>query len=187
MNVLIPLRTGAFLALLTLAACGTSHSASSDKPTPVPTNPRQAVIVSTLPSSPTNKHLKIPTANPKITPHALPTLAPAATMTTIPASAYTAVVFGTVLDKKTNSPIPGALVTLGNGQRTARTSAYGEYRFSFPAAIPMPVTVSATGFAGALAMGTLKPHQKIKLDFKLTRIVPGKVTVPPPPSVFGHP
>jgi hypothetical protein len=108
-------------------------------------------------------------------------------MTAIPTSAYTAVVFGSVVDKKTNSPVPGALVTIGNGQRSGRTSAYGAYRFTFPAGVPMPVTVSANGFAGALAMGTLRPHQKFKLDFKLTRIEPGKVTVPPPPSVFGHP
>ena len=187
MNISIPVRLGALASLLTLAACGGSSSAPPAKPTPVPTNPRQAVVVATLPKGPTNKHLKIPTPNPKVTPGKLPTVAPAPSMTAIPASAYTAVVFGTVVDKKTNSPVPGAIVTLGTGQRSGKTSAYGAYRLTFPAGIAMPVTVSAPGFAGALAMGTLRPHQKLKLDFKLTRIVPGKVTVPPPPSVFGHP
>jgi hypothetical protein len=109
------------------------------------------------------------------------------TVTSIPAAAYTAVVFGSVVDKKTNSPVAGALVTVGTGQRVGKTSAYGDYRLTFPAAISMPVTVSAPGYAGALAMGLLRAHQTYKLDFKLTRIVPGKVTVPPPPTTFGHP
>jgi hypothetical protein len=187
MNISMPLRAGTLAALTTLAACGGNKAASTATSTPVPTAPRQAVVVATLPKGPTNKHLKIPTANPKVTPGVLPTIAPAAHATAIPASAYTAVVFGSVTDKTTNSPVPGALVTVGTGQRSARTSAYGAYRFTFPAGIAVPVTVSASGFAGALAMGTLRPHQKLKLDFKLTRIVPGKVTVPPPPSVFGHP
>lgn len=173
--------------LLTLAACGGSNHVSSAGPTAIPTNPRQAVVVSTLPKGPTNKHLLLPTADPKVTPGRLPTVPPVPTLTPIPPSAFTAVVFGSVLDKKTNSPVPGALVTVGTGQRSGRTSAYGAYRFTFPAGIPMPVTVSAPGFTGALAMGMLGPHQKLKVDFKLTRIVPGKVPVPPPPTTFGHP
>jgi Carboxypeptidase regulatory-like domain len=187
MSYTIYLRAGALVALLTLAACGSSTSASPPKPTAVPTNARQAVVVATLPKGPTNKHLQIPTADPKITPAALPTVRPIPTMTPIPPSAYTAVVFGTVLDKKTNTPVPGALVTVGTGQRSGRTSAYGAYRFTFPAAVPMPVTVSAPGYTGALAMGLLRPHQKYKLDFRLVRIIPGKVPVPPPPTTFGHP
>jgi hypothetical protein len=183
----IPACAGTLMTLFTLVACGGGNSAAPPKPTVMPTNPRQAVVVATLPKGPTNKHLRLPTPNPKVTPGVLPTVAPVPSMTAIPASAYTAVVFGSVVDKKTNSPVPGALVTIGNGQRSGRTSAYGAYRFSFPAGVPMPVTVSANGFAGALAMGTLRPHQKFKLDFKLTRIAPGKVTVPPPPSVFGRP
>jgi hypothetical protein len=187
MSISLTLRGASLLALLTLAACGGSKSAAPARPTPVPTNPHQAVVVATIPKGPTNKHLQIPTADPKITPQPLPTAAPVPTATPIPASAYTAVVFGSVLDKKTNTPVPGAIVTVGTGQRSGRTSAYGAYRFTFPAAVPMPVTVSAPGYTGALAMGMLRPHQKFKLDFKLVRIVPGKVPVPPPPTTFGKP
>jgi hypothetical protein len=187
MSITITFRAGALVALLTLAACGGGNSAAPARPTAVPTNPRQVVVVGTLPMGPTNKHLRIPTPDPKVTPGVLPTIAPVPTTTPIPPSAYTAVVFGSVLDKNTNSPVAGALITVGTGQRSGRTSAYGAYRFTFPAGIPMPMTVSVTGYAGALAMGILRPHQKLKLDFKLTRIVPGKVTVPPPPTTFGHP
>jgi hypothetical protein len=187
MRTTMKLRAGALLALVTLAACGGSNSAASDRPTTVPTNPHQQVVVATLPKAPTNKRLRIPTPNPRVTPGILPTVPPVPTATTIPASSYTAVVFGSVVDKKTNSPVAGALVTLGNGQRSAKTSAYGGYRFTFPAGIAMPVTVSAPGYAGSLAMGMLRPRQSFKLDFKLTRVVPGKVTVPPPPTTFGHP
>jgi hypothetical protein len=187
MNISMPLRAVSMASLITLAACGGGKTAAPPTATAVPTAPRQAVVVATLPKGRTNKHLKIPTANPRVTPGKLPTIAPAPRMTAIPASAYTAVVLGSVVDKQTNSPVPGALVTVGSGQQTVRTSAYGAYRVAFPAGIAMSVTVSAPGFAGELAMGTLRPHQKLKLDFKLTRIVPGKVTVPPPPSVFGHP
>jgi hypothetical protein len=187
MTISFVLRGAPLLALLSLAACGSSKDSAPLRPTVVPTNPRQAVVVATLPKGPTNKHLQIPTADPNVTPRPLPTAAPVPTATAIPASAYTAVVYGSVLDKKTNSPVPGAVVTVGTGQRSGRTSAYGAYRFTFPAAIPMPVTVSAPGYTGALAMGMLRPHQTFKLDFKLVRIVPGKVPVPPPPTTFGKP
>ena len=179
-------RSGALLALLTVAACG-GKSAAPPPPTPVPTNPHQVVVVATLPKAIRDKRLRVPTPDPRVTPGKLPTVPPVPTATAIPASAYTAVVFGTVVDKKTNSPVAGAVVTIGTGQRSGRTSPYGAYRFTFPAGVPMPVTVSATGYAGALAMGVLRPHQTLKLNFQLVRIVPGKVVVPPPPTTFGHP
>lgn len=182
----IILRVTALFAVITLAACG-SNSATPAPPTVVPTNPRQVVLRSTLPPETTNKRLRLPTPNPKVTPKALPTLVPAPTMTSIPSSDYTAVVFGSVLDQKTNSPVAGALVTIGTGQRSGRTSPFGAYKFTFPAGVAMPVTVSATGYVGALAMGRLRPHQRLKLNFKLTRIIPGKVPVPPAPTTFGHP
>ena len=186
MKLSVAYRPGALLALLSVAACG-GNSAAPAGPTPVPTNPRQAVVVATLPKATTDKRLRIPTPDPRVTPGKLPTVPPVPTASAIPATAYTAVVFGTVVDKKTNSPVPGAVVTIGTGQRSGRTSAYGAYRFTFPAGVPMPVTVSAPGYAGALAMGILRPHQTMKLDFQLVRIVPGKVLVPPPPTTFGHP
>jgi hypothetical protein len=91
-----------------------------------------------------------------------------------------------VTDKKTGSPIPGAIVTVGPAQRTKKTTAYGAYRFAFPASVAAPVTVSAPGYAGELAMGILKPHQTLRLNFRLNRIVPGKAVVPPPPITFGR-
>jgi hypothetical protein len=109
------------------------------------------------------------------------------TFTPIPAAAYTASIHGTVVDRKTGSPIPGALVTVGSGAVAGHTSSYGTYRLRFPANVGVPVSVSAAGYIGALSMGRLRPHQAVKVDFKLARVAAGVPAAPPPPSVFGQP
>lgn len=171
-----------------LAGCGSSNTAApAGTPTatlrPEPTRSGQVVLRSTIP--PIKGRKVLPPRGTAPLHGRLPTVGPAATFTPISLAAYTALIYGKVVDAKTGSPISGAEVTAG--RFSGRTSAFGEYRFRFPAGVPAPVTVSATGYAGALAMGRLRPHQSTRVDFRLTRIVPGKPAVPPPPTTFGQP
>lgn len=119
---------------------------------------------------------------------ALPTLKPItfATPTPFPPSAYSAVIQGTVTDAKTHSPLAGALITVGSNNHVTLTGPFGRYRLSFPAGPPVPVQVTMKGYAGQLAMGSLSPHKKLTLDFKLTSIKPGHPAAPPAPTFFGN-
>ncbi len=172
-----------------LAACGGNKAAtlSTPKPSPktAPTAAHQVVLQATIPDHPSKGAPPTPTPGPAGSHGKLPTVPPLPTATSIPAKAYTAVIFGTVTDKKSGSPIPGALVSVVNSSHSKRTTSYGEFRFSFPSGVAAPVTVSAPGYAGALAMGKLRVHQKLRVNFQLVRIVPGKPVVPPLPTIFG--
>jgi len=152
-----------------LAGCGSSASGSGATPTPTGGKP--------------------PTAVPRvrITPAGAPTAPPLPTATAIAASAYTATLTGTVTDAKTGAPIPGAVVVIAGGAKTARTNAFGVYRVRFPAGHTAPVTIAIPGFAGALAMGQLKSHQIATLNFKLNPITAGAPPLPSPPIRFGQP
>jgi hypothetical protein len=112
--------------------------------------------------------------------------APLPTFTPIPPGVYTAKVQGTVTDSKTGSPIPGVLISVGGGTKTANTDAFGRYHVPFPAGHVAPLVVSITGFTSALAAGKLKPHETATLNFKLTPITKGVPPVPPVPVHFGH-
>jgi Carboxypeptidase regulatory-like domain len=126
-----------------------------------------------------------PTATPQLTPGRLPTARPVATFTPIPLSDYSATIHGTITDSKTGSPIPGVLVSVSGGAKTAHTDAFGGYRVAFPAGASAPVVVTVNGFTGGLAVGRLKRHQSATVNFKLVPIVSGTPTVPPPPFTFG--
>ncbi|HEX6506784.1 MAG TPA: carboxypeptidase regulatory-like domain-containing protein [Chloroflexota bacterium] len=178
----------ALLLLLPLAGCSNGASATPPTVKGTPTTPRQLVHTYPIPGmkTPVAGSTLPPYRSTRIPRHPLPTVPPVPTFTPIPASAYTATIYGTVADKKTGSPIPGAIVTVSNSRLSGKTSAFGAYRFRVPANVGVPITISATGYAGALAMGTLRRHQVLKVDFKLNRITPGKPVAPPPPISFGH-
>ncbi|HLJ67223.1 MAG TPA: carboxypeptidase-like regulatory domain-containing protein [Chloroflexota bacterium] len=110
----------------------------------------------------------------------------AATATPIPASSFTAMLSGRVVDAATGAPLHLALLVVGSGLKMARTDARGSYSVRFPAGPAVPIFVTQTGYAEALAMGALRPHQKLTLNFRLHRIVPGTPPVPGAPITFGH-
>jgi hypothetical protein len=76
-------------------------------------------------------------------------------------------------------------VSVSGGAKTAHTDAFGAYRVPFPAGPSAPVVVTVTGFTGGLAVGHLKRHQSVTVNFKLIPILSGTPPVPPPPFRFG--
>lgn len=188
------MRLALALPLIALLA-GCSGSSSGSGPSAKPSATTNAVArVATIPPStapPIKGEAHPPTINPHVTPHALPTTPPVnyPTPTPFPPSAYTAVIHGTVTDGKSHSPIAGAIIVVGVPQahHIAHTNAFGEYRITFPAGPPVPVQVSANGFEQALAMGNVRAHSSLTVNFRLSRVVLGKPVAPPPPSIFGSP
>jgi hypothetical protein len=68
-----------------------------------------------------------------------------------------------------------------------KTNTAGLYRIHIPSGHATPILVSARGYAGALAVGTVKPHTTTRFDVKLNPRIPGKPNVPPSPGTFGKP
>lgn len=176
-------------ALVLLAGCGSSSSPtkSAQKPTlgprvatvpvtsPVPV--RTSGSVAAVPHA-TLKGGRLPTPQQVIMP----------TPTAFPATMYKSVIYGTVTDAKTGSPLAGAIIKVGvTGKHVMVTNSFGKYRLSFPSGPAVPVTVTIQGYASPPAMGTLPAGKTYRLDFKLAPEKKGTSIIPPPPIVFGHP
>jgi hypothetical protein len=179
-------RLSFILLVLALAGCGSS---SAGPATPTPGAPAhvgaipQTSPVSTLPPTPKSGggHGKPVTHLPTVKPVVPPTPTP------FPPQAFTATIFGTVTDATSHSPITGAVVSVANGRRITKTDAFGDYTIKFPCCVGVPVTVTREGYAQSLAMGTMVPFKKLRVNFKLTREIPGTPVPPAAPSVFnGH-
>ncbi|MGH2443655.1 MAG: carboxypeptidase-like regulatory domain-containing protein [Chloroflexota bacterium] len=181
-------RLAALLLVLGVAGCGGSKAATGNAGVPKPTINSHAPVVDTAPVPKTSPvTAKLPTANPHATAARLPTLKPVPTATVIPASAYSAKVSGRVTSAKTGKAIRGATVIVGSGLRTGKTDAHGRYQVAFPAGPSESVTVRAHGYSGALAMGILKKHKAMVLNFALHPKGAGKSGIPSPPVIFPRP
>ncbi len=115
------------------------------------------------------------------------TFPPPATATPFPARAYSALVRGTITDRKNGSPIAGAVVTVGTNLRVVKTDGFGHYHVSFPVGAAVPIEVKAAGYTGALAMGAVYRRHTAVVNFSLNEKKPGKPGIPVPPQLFGHP
>jgi hypothetical protein len=170
--------------LVLLAGCSTaSKSASHTRATPTARPDVQYFPTATPGGKPR------PTAVKGVTlpaPPGLKTATPTARVH-FPASAYTAQVFGTVTQRKTGKPIAGALVDVADGQKTVRTDAAGRYAIAFPARAAASIQVRKQGFQCGLAMGTLKPAQKVRKDWVCDKTNPSHPVPPPFPSLLGTP
>lgn len=184
-------RCSLVLAALLLAGCGGSGSAQPrSTPTSVAVAPTTIARTATIPRTTpppvkgTNRHKGVKQAP---LGGALPTAPPVTypTPTAIPGTAYTAILKGTVSDAKDNSPLAGAVVVVGTGQRRVRTDSFGGYIVRFPAGPPVSVRVTMQGYQGQLAIGSIDPHKTMHLDFKLSKVASGQA--PPAPTLFGTP
>ena len=155
------------------AGCGGS-SAAGEKQTAVPPTTKPRVIK--VPANPGKKGGK-----------AVPILdaTPLPTPTRFPAASYNATLTGRVTDAKSKSPLAGAIVSIGNGQRAVRTDGSGMYRTKIPSGAPVAVQVGINGYVEGLSMGQVKRGSTTTLNFALTRIEPGQPPAPSPPGVFG--
>lgn len=189
----------AMLFILALAAgCGSSSSQSGTprtRGTSTPHHPSAAgtpghsgaVPQTTPPRIKSSQHH--PTSTKPAHVGRLSTVAPVplATPTTIPSQAFTATLFGTITDAKTHSPLAGAIVKLGAGGRERKSDGFGRYKIAFPGGPMLTVTVTMPGYAQALTIGRVSAHHSLRLNFQLSRIVAGRPSAPPLPSVFGTP
>jgi hypothetical protein len=179
---LIPLA----ILIVALSACSSTHSATS-KATPTLRPGEQGSIVHIPTATPGGK--KMPTANPNVTapvPSSLKTATPSAPAH-FPASAYRATVYGTVVNSTSHHPIAGAVVQVADGERTTRTDSSGHYSVSFPTKAVASLQVRKKGYQCGLAMGTLKPGQKVRKDWACTKVSPNHPVPPPFPSFVGTP
>jgi Carboxypeptidase regulatory-like domain len=168
-----------------LAGCGGSSYSTPASPRVSATIGRAPGVL-VYPTPKVSRRIKLPTAVPGTPPAHLPTLAPAPTPTTIPASDFTSAVQGTVTDAKSHSPIPGALVLVQFGLKSAKTNAFGQYHVAFPANATVSVETNAHGYGGGLAIGHLAPHRTATVNFKLNRVTKNGVAPPELPMVFGQ-
>jgi hypothetical protein len=104
-----------------------------------------------------------------------------------PAASYTAVLYGTVRDRKSHTPIAGALISVSDGQRTAHSDASGRYRVPFPGGVTASVQVKKSGYQCGLAMGMVKAGHSLKANWKCDRLVAGHPIPPPFPAIIGTP
>jgi hypothetical protein len=124
-----------------------------------------------------------PSASSSASPHAIPS-----PTTARPGRLdLSASIQGSVTDSRDHSPIAGALIIVGGAVTQTKTNSYGRFRVAFPANRATPVTVTAVGYGGGLAEGTLRKGQSATVDFRLVAALSGQ---PPPPSrpiTFGQP
>ena len=107
------------------------------------------------------------------------------TPTPIPATKFTSVVYGSVVNAKDKSPISDATVAISGTKHHVQTNAFGHYTLKYPSKIELALIVSAPGYADSLAMGQASKRQRVKVTFKLNRVIPGKAVQPSPPFTFG--
>lgn len=174
-----------FLAgVVLLAGCSSSASGSHPTPTPVRSVPGVDFAATATPGGKPR-----PTAIRGVTvpaPAGLKTATPQAPAH-FPAGAYTAQVFGTVTVRKTRAPLAGALVIVADGQKTARTNAQGQYSVAFPAKAAASIQVKKQGYQCGLAMGVLKPGQKVRDNWVCDKLNPNHPVPPPFPAILGTP
>ncbi|GAC1523303.1 MAG: hypothetical protein NVS2B16_31510 [Chloroflexota bacterium] len=98
-----------------------------------------------------------------------------------------AVLFGTVTDAATHSPLAGArvVVTTGAHASSATTGPFGGYSVKLPGGYFVSVNVTATGYVGQLSAGRVSAHRRFPLSFRLTRVIANQAVAPPPPAMFG--
>lgn len=171
--------TLAALLVIILAGCG-SKAATNNSP---PATGVSTVIPQTSPV-PTPKGGFKGRTKTVVVP--TPVRVKVKTPTPIPAAKFTSVVYGSVVDAKDKSPISDATIAISGTKHRARTNAFGHYTLKYPSKIELALVVSAPGYAGSLAMGQASKHQRVKVDFKLRRVIPGKPVQPTPPFTFGN-
>jgi hypothetical protein len=181
------MRRSPLLIVVSLVLAGCSSSAAGSHPTATP-RPTTAGLVYAFPTA-TPGGKKRATAVPGATlpaPPALQTSTPAVPVHP-PATSYTATLYGSVSDRKSHKPIPNALVSVADGQKTAHTSSSGAYRIAFPGGVTTAVQVRKKGYQCGLAMGTVKSGKSLKADWKCDKLVPGHPIPPPFPAIIGTP
>ena len=172
-----------------VAGCGGSTAATPTSTPRISTKPQPIAVVGTIPQTTPVARTKAAGATkgaggktPVMPP---PQPLPTATRDIIPASAFTALLYGTVTDAKTHSPLPGARISVIDASHTTQTDSFGRYSIHFPATRFASVQVSMHGYAGQLTIGRLSAHKRFQLSFQLSPIRGGTPVAPPPPAVFG--
>lgn len=90
---------------------------------------------------------------------------------------------GRVIDVKTNQPITGAVVKVGDSSVETITNQNGEYALEVSPAEAVVVSANADKYISGLAAGSIKPDKPKQVDFKL-QLEADKNSSPPSPFMF---